>query len=102
MTYTFDEAIEKIESITDELNIRQEIINDIVSVVEGLRKEYAPTVEMTKVQKDTIISLLDNSDISKDDWYTMITDDSPELPEISYRQAILAYMNPKTIKVVDE
>lgn len=67
-----------------------------------MREEYAPTIEMTKVQKDTIISLLDNSDISKDDWDTMITDDSPELPEISYRQAILAYMNPETIKVVDD
>lgn len=98
---TFDEAIKKV----NQSNSAESIIIPkylLVEYIEQLREEYAPTIEMTKVQKDTIISLLDNSDISKDDWDTMITDDSPELPEISYRQAILAYMNPETIKVVDE
>lgn len=108
---TFDEAIEKIEQLSNfEIgkttgNIRRDLkleLGDVRDLLAELREEYAPTVEMTKVQKDTIISLLDNSDISKDDWDMMITDDSPELPEISYRQAILAYMNLETIKVVDE
>ena len=98
---TFDELIEKILN-NEDYNAYGLSVDDVITLIEVLRLEYAPTVEMTKVQKDTIISLLDNSDISKDDWDTMITDDSPELPEISYRQAILAYMNPKTIKVVEE
>lgn len=44
----------------------------------------------------------DESDISKKDWANMINDDSPELPAISYRQGIMAYMNPETIKVIEE
>lgn len=98
---TFDEAIKEIDEALDLIDY-EDMPNKIYGVFNKLREEYAPTVEMTKVQKDTIISLLDNSDISKDDWDTMITDDSPELPEISYRQAILAYMNPETIKTVDK
>lgn len=97
---TFDEMIEKLLN-NEDYNTDGLSVDNVITLIEVLRLEYAPTVEMTKVQKDTIISLLDNSDISKDDWDTMITDDSPELPEISYRQAILAYMNPETIKVVD-
>ena len=96
---TFDEAIEKAKKV---LVYDDNAWGVWTELLEDLKQEYAPTVEMTKVQKDTIISLLDNSDISKDDWDMMITDDSPELPEISYRQAILAYMKPETIKVVDE
>lgn len=98
----FDEAIENINvlsAFSTVYGISPTVVRDIIS---KLKQEYTPTIEMTNVQKDTIISLLDNSDISKDDWETLITDDSPELPEISYRQAILAYMNPETIKVVDE
>lgn len=98
---TFDEAIKKV----NQSNSAESIIIPkylLVEYIEQLREEYAPTIEMTNVQKDTIISLLDNSDISKDDWDKMITDDSPELPEMSYRQAIMAYMNPETMKVVDE
>ena len=76
-------------------------ISEIIRLIEFLRQEYAPTIEMTKKQKDIIMNLLDDSDISQDDWKTMINDDSPELPKISYRQAIMVYMNPETIKVLD-
>ncbi|WP_349535179.1 hypothetical protein [Leuconostoc citreum] len=51
---TFDEAIEKIDNITSEINIRQEVINDIYGVVETLRKEYAPDIEMTEAEKQLI------------------------------------------------
>ncbi|MDV3544890.1 hypothetical protein [Leuconostoc falkenbergense] len=92
---TFDEAL-------DQLEPRTIWSSEMRDLLEQLRQEYAPTVEMTEEQKDIIMNLLDDSDISQDDWKTMINDDSPELPKISYRQAIMAYMNPETIKVVDE
>jgi len=89
---SFDEAI-------DMIDVNGTLI-DTLGVLQALQQEYAPTVEMTKEQRDIIIRLLDDSDIGRDDWDSMINDDSPELPEISYRQAIMAYMNPETIKVV--
>jgi len=91
---SFDEAI-------DMIDVNGTLI-DTLGVLQALQQEYAPTVEMTKEQRDIIIRLLDDSDIGRDDWDSMINDDSPELPEISYRQAIMAYMNPETIKAVYE
>lgn len=95
---TFDEAIEKIESITDELNIRQEVINDVVSVVEGLRKEYAPTIEMTYEQKEYYASrtLLSGLVFNQNTQY--YTDEVHNIP----REIALAILHPETIKVVDE
>lgn len=98
---TFDETIEKFEQEANEYNglVPMETIYELIL---DLKEEYAPTIEMTKQQRDIIIGLLDESDISRDDWNNMINDDSPELPKISYRQAIMAYMNPETIKAVYE
>lgn len=105
---TFDEAIEELRLAIPE-KFYSPTMHDVAVMLEAqtkvinlLREEYAPTVEMTEEQKDIIMNLLDDSDISQDDWKTMINDDSPELPKISYRQAIMAYMNPETIKIVDE
>lgn len=105
---TFDEAIEKIESITDELNIRQEIINDIVSVVGGLRKEYAPTVEMTKRQyafitseyeRENVVDAVANltvDDFLKENFHAKFWE------PLTQREVVQAWLHPETIKVVDE
>ncbi len=98
---TFDEMIEKVLN-NEDYNTDGLSVDDVITLIEYLRLEYAPTVEMTEEQKDIIIGLLDDSDIGRDDWDNMINDDSPELPKISYRQAIMAYMNPETIKIIDE
>lgn len=92
---TFDEAIEKIESLTDELNIRQEVINDVVSVVEGLRKEYAPTIEMTQEQKEYYASrtLLSGMVFNQNTQY--YTDDVHNIS----RETTLAILHPETIKI---
>lgn len=98
---TFNETIEKFEQEANEYNglVPMETIYELIL---DLKEDYAPTIEMTEEQKDIIMNLLDDSDISQNDWKNMINDDSPELPKISYRQAIMAYMNPETIKIVDE
>lgn len=98
---TFDEMIEKLLN-NENYNTDGLSVDDVITLIEVLRLEYAPTIEMTQEQKDIIMNLLDDSDISQNDWKNMINDDSPELPKISYRQAIMAYMNPETIKIVDE
>jgi len=98
---TFDETIEKFEQEANAYNglVPMETVYELIL---DLKEDYAPTIEMTEQQRDIIIGLLDDSDIGRDDWDNMINDDSPELPEISYRQAIMAYMNPETIKAVYE
>jgi len=99
---TFDETIAKVGTYLKNNYLSNSEDNDrfFYIILNDLRQEYAPTVEMTKQQRDIIIRLFDDSDIGRDAWDNMINDDSPELPEISYRQAIMAYMNPETIKVV--
>ncbi|WP_273706191.1 hypothetical protein [Leuconostoc mesenteroides] len=110
---TFDEAIEKIESITDELNIRQEIINDVVSVVEGLRKDYAPTIEMKPYQFEVFKKYrygvskgdIDFGGIWPDEPYRMMEYFKEEpytgttIWDDSFAQA---WLHPETIKIVDE
>lgn len=96
---TFDEAIEKIESITDELNIRQEVINDVVSVVEGLRKEYAPTVEMTSGNKATFIQEGDSLSKLLTGYFGF---DALYWGDVSERKVAQAWLHPELIKVVDK
>lgn len=95
---TFDEAIEKIESITDELNIRQEVINDIVSVVEGLRKEYAPTVEMTQRQYHSFKLWKYHTA----GWNMTNCAEWARDEHLKASEAMEAWLHPETIKVVDE
>lgn len=96
---TFDEAIESSKS---------DYIYDDNSqglwtgVLEDLKKEYAPTIEMTKSQKMLFLELFDGSDIGKDVWGQMINDEYPELPKLSYRESIITYLHPETIKVAGE
>ena len=102
---TFDVAIEKIESITDDLNIRQEVINDIVSVIEQLRQEYAPTIEMTQEQHDLIFDARYND---RDKLYEVMGTDDGYYFHAEYwgnlepHDVASAYLHPETIKIVDE
>ena len=107
MGITFDVAIEKIESITDDLNIRQEVINDIVSVVEGLRKEYAPTVEMTKDKFKEVNSTV--HEVGEEFEQDELPDDirtTDKMIELESGFVLLKDLNvilhPETIKIVDE
>lgn len=50
MTYTFDEAIDKID-------VNGTLI-DTLGVLQSLREEYAPTIQMTKEQYDYIWPLI--------------------------------------------
>ncbi|WP_273713170.1 hypothetical protein [Leuconostoc mesenteroides] len=99
---TFDEAIEKIESITDELNIRQEVINDVVSVVEGLREEYAPTVEMTKEQRKGLLFDGKGRETPHKNFVFMKEVQKVNEKNINIDILMSAFVHPETIKVVDE
>ncbi|QHJ76636.1 MAG: hypothetical protein [Bacteriophage sp.] len=88
---TFDEAL-------NELEPRTIWSNEMRDLLEQLRQEYAPTVEMTKEEKEYYASrtLLSGLVFNQNTQY--YTD---EVFNIDRRTAI-AILHPETIKIVDE
>lgn len=92
---TFDEVL-------DEMNADQEP-SEAIRFMERLRDIYAPTVEMTKSQKDLILR---NQD--EDKLYEIMGDDDGYYFNAEYwgdlepHEVASAYLHPETIKIVDE
>lgn len=104
MTYTFDELEKKLEEALDSIGAPTEAsdkIDDAVEIVEQLREEYAPTVEMTSGEKATILDEKEGISLS---W--VLTDsrsfDAMYWGNRSERDIAQAWLHPETIKVVDE
>lgn len=100
MTYTFDEAIDKIlfDSFEDTHDYDVVYTEDVISLIKSLKEQYAPTIEMTKEQKEyygsrTLLSGM--SFLGNTRYYT---DDVHNIP----REIALAILHPEIIKVVDE
>ena len=98
---TFEEIIEKLKKhdITKLFNSYT-----VIKIIEDLRKEYVPKIEMTKEQKDTLIyikkeglSFVDT--ITDTDGGVLIHEfDSYWLP-LTEEQLMRAWVYPKSIKV---
>ncbi|KQB80971.1 hypothetical protein [Leuconostoc lactis] len=98
MTYTFDKAIKDLENLEDgDLLTKYEVR----AVIELLREEYAPTIEMTSGNKATISDKDEGHSLS---W--ILTDehgfDALYWGNISEQEIAQAWLHPETIKVVDE
>lgn len=119
MTYTFDDAIKhwNRESANGPLvpgivaspfrNVPQQEYDRVkfmnrlfYSIIEQLREEYAPTVEMTKHQKFVFMRLHENKKPVFVDIDTVYN--TPEFASIDTDLLILAWFHPEIIKVVDE
>ncbi|MBZ5995369.1 hypothetical protein KII97_02455 [Leuconostoc gelidum subsp. gasicomitatum] len=100
----FDEAIEKLRKhdITKLFNSYT-----VTEIVEDLRQEHAPTVEMTQDQKDTLINLKhDHAPISfifsaNACWEIVSAFDEFWEP-LTEEQLMRAWLDPNVIKVVEE
>lgn len=92
---TFDEAIDKID-------VNGTLI-DTLGVLQALQQEYAPTVEMTKEQKDLILRNQDEDKLyeimGEEDGYYF---DSLYWGNLEPHEVAQAYLHPETIKVVDK
>ncbi|MDI6495464.1 hypothetical protein [Leuconostoc lactis] len=114
MTYTFDDAIEELEKLQGSAGYATQgepealrfsgldvnwFLNEATQVIEKLRDEYAPTVEMTSGNKATFIQ--DGDSLSK-----LLTGyfgfDTLYWGDVSERKVAQAWLHPETIKVVDE
>ena len=109
---TFDEAETKVENLVGDLNIPLGVEGTLLDVIDKLREEYAPTVEMTAKEKGNFLSIA-NSSVTFANFYEQVLKQStniklgiqasPELyKQLSENELIQAWLHPETIKVVDE
>lgn len=84
-------------------------VSEIIRLIEILRQEYAPTVEMTKEQHDYIAPLIkEGKELGAtftEFWeaYKFIGASKKIKPAFkSQEQAMQVWLHPETIKVVDE
>lgn len=104
---TFDEAIEKSRLLS--LDGTQQIYSDdVIQLINELREEYAPTVEMTKEQYQQFIDFRKRTDSVQTHAVTL-HDKKTKYPEflndlvggVYGRLFLQAWLHPETIKVVD-
>lgn len=115
MTYTFDEAIEELR-LAILKSFYSPTMHDIAVMLEAqtkvinlLREEYAPTVEMTEVGKNYLLYYLENSsfgsfisDINLVRSGTVGVEPTDYFEDLSDEDLMQAWIHPETIKVVGE
>ena len=100
---TFDEAMAKVGTYLTNNDLSNSDNNDrfFYTILNDLRQEYAPTVEMTTFERTNAVGLLD----FKRDELTFVVgssgDGEPILDTLPKRY-FSAWLHPETIKVVDE
>lgn len=105
---TFDEMIEKLLN-NEDYNTGGLSVDDVITLIEVLRLEYAPTVEMTKDKVKELNSLVHEvgeefeQEELPDDGSIRITDKMIELESgFVLLKDLNVILHPETIKVVEE
>lgn len=98
---TFDEAIKYANenSFVEEMLSDVVELEDVIEILEKLKKEYAPTVEMTSGNKATFIQEGDSLSKLLTGYYGF---DVLYWGDVSERKVAQAWLHPENIKVVDE
>lgn len=97
---TFDEANKIVEAFDEDPELEDWMPNSkVYEIIEGLREEYAPTVEMTSGNKATFIQEGDSLSKLLTGYYGF---DVLYWGDVSERKVAQAWLHPETIKVVDE
>ncbi len=101
---TFDEAINKYKNLSYQSYGLYPIYTneDVYKLLEELKKEYAPTVEMTEGQAKTILDPEEGKYITN-----LLTDETQNFDYLFWepmtgKEVVQAWLHPETIKVVDE
>lgn len=92
---TFDEAIEKAKK---DLVYDDNACGVWTELLEDLKHEYAPTIEMTKEQYKIFNRDIQLNQKTLDDYI----DEPMGLPKITNRQLLNLYTHPETIHVIEE
>ncbi|MCT3116204.1 hypothetical protein EFS60_09235 [Leuconostoc lactis] len=96
---TFDEMIEKVLN-NESYNTDGLSVDDVITLIEVLRQEYAPTVEMTKGQNEAFVEAVEG--IATQEELDSFVDEELDLGDMTFRKGLNAWLHPETIKVVDE
>lgn len=108
---TFDEANKIVEAFDEDPELEDWMPDSkVYEIIECLRKEYAPTVEMTKKQYNTFKWHKDNLDFSaclgtfqNYNGETRMGHKFDDLKgDLSDEDIMQAWLHPETIKIVDE
>jgi len=102
---TFDETTAKVGTYLKNNDLSNSESNDrfFYIILNSLRQEYAPTVNMTQAQRDLIFRTKDD-----DKLYEIMVDGdgyyfyAEYWGELSPNQVASAYLHPETIKIVNE
>ena len=107
---TFDEADKIVEVFDEDPELEYWMPNSkAYEIIEGLREEYAPTVEMTQEQYQQFIDFRKRTDSVQTHAVTL-HDKKTKYPEflndlvggVYGRLFLQAWLHPETIKIVDE
>lgn len=109
----FDEAIKKAkeDSFVEEMLSDVVDLEDVIELLENLKKEYAPTVEMTKedrntfrfyLENSTFFSLIERNHAVIEAEMLGITEGVNEFLDLSDEDLMQAWLHLETIKVVGE
>lgn len=106
---TFDEQIKKYKDLSYDSYGPAYDNKDIYELLDDLREEYAPTIEMTKEQHDYILPLIQQGKELganfTEFWevYKFIgASKKIDQTFVNQEQAMQVWLHPETIKVVDE
>lgn len=94
----FEEVIERIGLLVDQLDISSTDVDSIVNLIEDLRQEYAPTVEMTQKQYDSFIGWKYHTA----GWNMTNCAEWARDEHVTATDAMRAWLDPNVIKVVEE
>ncbi|MDM7641080.1 hypothetical protein [Leuconostoc citreum] len=96
---TFDEMIEKLLN-NEDYNTDGLSVDDVITLIEVLRLEYAPTVKMTKAQNEAFVESVEG--IATQEQLDSFIDEELDLGDMTVRKGLNAWLHPETIKIVDE
>lgn len=106
MIYTFDEQIKKYKEFSYDSYGLHPVYNnqDVYELLEELKKEYAPTVEMTMEGHDMLFKYLEYSTFAGFIQEVLVDYSTRErlYGDLSIEDLMQAWLHPETIKVVDE
>lgn len=100
---TFDEALDKSRVLSMD-GTKQIYSDDVIKLINELRQEYAPTVEMTDAQYKILVRARNNAvnRVDKVGLLEFMSACSLLNLEIDHLSLMQAWLHPETIKVVEE
>lgn len=93
---TFDEAIQEVRGLSMD-GTQKVYSDDAIQLINELRQEYAPTVEMTKEQYEAFVESVEGLATQKQ--LDSFVDEELDLGDMTVRRGLNAWLHPETIKI---